>query len=30
VAQIKALGPLRLEVPAEGFPELAELEEVTA
>lgn len=30
VAQVKALGPLDLEVPAEGFPELAGLEEVTA
>ena len=30
VEKVRALGPLHLEVPAEGFPELAELEEVTA
>ena len=30
VAQVKALGPLTLEVPSEGFVELPDLEEVTA
>jgi len=30
VARLKALGPLHLEVAAEGFPELPDLEEVTA
>ena len=30
VSKLKALGPLEIAVPAEGFPELAGVEEVTA
>jgi F420-non-reducing hydrogenase iron-sulfur subunit len=30
VAQLKALGPLNVDVPAEGFSEVAEMAEVTA